>query len=119
MATGTWITHVFVGVPVTNYASARAWYEQFFGRPPDLLPKADEAVWQVTPTGLIYVVADRQRAGDGLVAVAVPDLARALAELAGRGLEIPPTQKVGNEPSNVVFHDPDGNAIKVFAAPDT
>jgi hypothetical protein len=54
MATGTLITHVFVGVPVTNYASARKWYEQFFGRPPDVVPKEDEAVWQVTTTGLIY-----------------------------------------------------------------
>jgi catechol 2,3-dioxygenase-like lactoylglutathione lyase family enzyme len=119
MATGTLITHVFVGVPVTNYASARIWYEQFFGRPPDVVPKEDEAVWQVTTTGLIYIVADRKRAGRGLVVIAVSDLGRCLAELAGRGLEIPATETVGSEPMNVVFHDPDGNTIKVFAAPDT
>lgn len=119
MATGTLITHAFVGIPVTNYESARTWYEQFFGRPPDVLPKEDEAVWQVTTTGLIYIVADRQRAGHGLVVIAVRDLERCLAGLAGRGLEIPPTETVGSEPMNVVFHDPDGNTIKVFAAPDT
>jgi glyoxylase I family protein len=107
------------GVPVTNYASARTWYEQFFGRPPDVAPKEDEAVWQVTTTGLIYIVADRQRAGSGLVVIAVSDLERGLAALAGRGLEIPPTEAVGSEPMKAVFHDPDGNTITVFAAPDT
>ena len=118
MATGALITNVFVGVPVTNYASARKWYEQFFGRPPDVVPKEDEAVWQVTTTGLIYIVADRKRAGRGLVVIAVTDLERCIAELAGRGLEIPPTETVASEPMNAVFHDPDGNTIKVFAAPD-
>jgi predicted enzyme related to lactoylglutathione lyase len=119
MSTATVITHVFVGIPVTNCASARTWYEQFFGRPPDIVPKEDEAVWQVTTTGLIYIAADRQRAGRGLVVLAVNDLERCLAELAGRGLEIPPTETDGGEPMNAVFHDPDGNTIKVFAAPDT
>jgi hypothetical protein len=51
--------------------------------------------------------------------IAVGNLERCLAELAGRGLEIPPTETVGSEPMNAVFHDPDGNTIKVFAAPDT
>jgi catechol 2,3-dioxygenase-like lactoylglutathione lyase family enzyme len=119
MSTATVVTHVFVGIPVTNYASARTWYERFFGRPPDVVPKEDEAVWQVTTTGLIYIVADRQRAGRGLVVLAVSDLERWLAELAGRGLEIPPTETAGGEPMNAVFHDPDGNTIKVFASPAT
>src|ERR1700704_4580092 len=119
MSTATVITHVFVGIPVTNCASARTWYEQFFGRPPDVVPKEDEAVWHVTTTGLVYIVADRRRAGRGLVGLAVSHLERFLAELAGRGIEIPPTETVRSEPLNTVFHDPDGNTIKVFAAPST
>jgi predicted enzyme related to lactoylglutathione lyase len=117
MATDALMTHLFVGVPVASYAPARAWYEQFFGRPPDVFPKEDEAIWQVTTTGLIYIVADKQRAGHGLVVIAVHDLELCLAELAMRGVEIPPTESVGGEPMNVVFHDPDGNTIKVFAVP--
>ena len=113
------IAHVFVGVPVTNFASARAWYEQFFGRPPDGVPMEGEAVWQATTTGSLYIVADRKRAGRGLVVIAVDDLERCCVELAARGLEIPPMQSVGGEPVNVVLHDPDGNTIKVFAGPDT
>ena len=113
------ITHVFVGIPVANYAAARTWYEQFFGRPPNVVPKEAEAFWQVTTTGLIYIVADRERAGRGLVVIAVSDLERYLADLEARGLQIPPTASVGDEPMNVVFHDPDGNTIKVFAAPET
>ena len=117
MAAGAQITHVFVGVPVMDYGLARTWYEQFFGRPPDVIPKEDEAVWEVTTTGLIYIVADEERAGRGLVVIAVNNLEQYLAELAARGLEIPPTETAGSEPMNAVFHDPDGNTIKVFAAP--
>jgi hypothetical protein len=79
----------------------------------------DEAVWQVTTTGLIYIVADRERAGRGLVVIAVSHLERCLAELAGRGLEIPPAETVAIEPTKAVFHDPDGNTITVFAAHET
>jgi hypothetical protein len=85
MAAGSLITHVFVGVPVTNYASARTWYEQFFGRPPDVVTKEDDAVWQVTTTGLICIVADRQRAGRRLVVIAVSDLDMTCVLLSWRG----------------------------------
>jgi hypothetical protein len=30
-ATGSLIARLIVGVPVTNYAAGRTWYEQFFG----------------------------------------------------------------------------------------
>ena len=51
--------------------------------------------------------------------IAVKDLEGYLAELAGRGLEIPPSESVGGEPMNAVFHDQDGNTMKLFAGPET
>jgi hypothetical protein len=50
--------------------------------------------------------------------IAVSDLERYFAELAGRGLEMPPTESGGAEAMNAVLHDPDVNTIKVFAAPN-
>lgn len=38
---------LFAGIPVTDYAAARPWYERFFGGQPSFLPNDTEAVWQV------------------------------------------------------------------------
>src|SRR6266545_4508415 len=73
------MTHVFAGLAVCDYEAARAWYERLLGRPPDMLPKADGAVWQLSGTALIYVVADHERAGNGLLTVAVDNLDELLA----------------------------------------
>ena len=43
---------LFVGIPVTDYAAARPWYERFFGRAPSFLPNDTEAVWEVA--GHVY-----------------------------------------------------------------
>jgi hypothetical protein len=52
------ITHLFAGLPVKDLDAALDWYERFCARPPDTRPNADEAVWQLVPSGLIYVVRD-------------------------------------------------------------
>jgi hypothetical protein len=45
------ITHVFAGVAVADYDSAREWYERLLGCPPDMLPTHGEAVWRLVETG--------------------------------------------------------------------
>lgn len=61
------ITEVFAGIATADYRSALAWYERLLGRPPDLLPKEDEAAWQLTEAGWIYVRGDTNRAGKALL----------------------------------------------------
>jgi catechol 2,3-dioxygenase-like lactoylglutathione lyase family enzyme len=104
------MTHLFAGLPVADLEPALAWYERLLGRPPSMRPHPGEAVWQFTDTGLIYVVTDAERAGNGLITVIVDDLAGLLAEIAARGLEpdvVPATGRAR-------FVDPAGNSI-VFA----
>jgi catechol 2,3-dioxygenase-like lactoylglutathione lyase family enzyme len=108
------VTHVFTGLPVTDYEPARDWYERLLGRPPDMLPTKDEAVWHLASAGSIYVVADRERAGSGLLTIAVGDLEEQLAALAEHGI---PNAEAGareGEPRKVVVTDPDGNTISFF-----
>ena len=57
------ITHLFVGVAVSEFDTASRWYEALLGRPPDMLPKGREAVWHVTALGSMYITADPARAG--------------------------------------------------------
>jgi catechol 2,3-dioxygenase-like lactoylglutathione lyase family enzyme len=68
------VEHVFAGIPVADYAAARAWYERLFGRAPELLPNDNEAAWKLTETAWVYVVGDAERAGSGLVTILVDDI---------------------------------------------
>jgi hypothetical protein len=66
-----------------------------------MIPTAGEAVWRLTDSASLYVVADEERAGRSQVAIAVRDL----GEL---GLEVE-----SGGPAVVV--DPDGNKLTLFA----
>jgi catechol 2,3-dioxygenase-like lactoylglutathione lyase family enzyme len=105
------IDHVFAGVPVTDYAAARAWWERLVGRPPDLIPNDHEAAWQLTETGWIYIDADAGPAGQALITVLVDDLDRHVAELAERGLATEPIDTVAGVVRTARITDPDGNRI--------
>jgi|GEM_PF-5347286 len=47
---------LFAGIPVTDYAAALPWYEQFFAGRPSFLPNDIEAVWEVAEHRYIYIV---------------------------------------------------------------
>src|SRR5512132_1809222 len=98
-------THLFAGVPVSDFDMAVAWYERLLGRPPDVLPHEREAMWHLVGEGSIYVVLDAQRAGSALVTLAVDDLA-----------DHPTEPGPGGMPT-AVLDDPDGNRIKLFEDP--
>jgi predicted enzyme related to lactoylglutathione lyase len=111
------ITHVFAGVPVADYDSARAWYERLMGRPPNMLPTEHEAVWQLAETSLIYVVRDADRAGKALLTIAVDDLEGHLAGLAERGIAPGAVESVAGVGRKAVITDPEGNMISFFEDP--
>ena len=105
------VTHVFSGIAVRDFTSAKGWYEQLFGRPPDMLPHDTEAVWNLAHGGLVYVVGDTERAGSSLVALMVADLEETLAGVAERGLPIPPIEVMGSGARKAALTDPDGNRV--------
>jgi len=107
-------SYLFAGVPVADYVSSRGWYELLLGRPPDRFPTENEAVWQLTDSGLIYVVGDVRRAGRALLALAVDDLDEHVAQLAQRGLQTGPIETEPGQFRRVVIADPDGNKISLF-----
>jgi glyoxylase I family protein len=97
------IEHVFASIPVADYAAARAWYERFFGRAPDLVPNEIEACWQMTDTAWVYIIEDAENAGRGLVTLLVDDLAAWSDE---EDESIPGMRRAE-------ITDPDGNRIQV------
>jgi predicted enzyme related to lactoylglutathione lyase len=104
-------TQVFAGIVVSDYESAVAWYEQLFGRTPDLIPNDREAAWQLVDSGWIYLLADPARAGGGVVTVLLDDLDEMLGELRDRDIAYGAIETLGGGARKTVVTDPDGNEI--------
>ena len=105
------ISYVFAGLVVTDRDRATAWYERLLGRPPTFLPNDAEAVWQIASTASVYLLADPARAGHGVVALVVDDLATTLGEIAGRGITTWEIEEIPGAGRKANFVDPDGNRV--------
>ena len=105
---------VLAVVPVSDLASADGWYEALFGRPADNRPMATLVEWQVTPGGWVQVTVDTERAGSGLLNLAVDDLGATRDELRARGVETGAIQPVSKGVELSAASDPDGNAVTLI-----
>jgi glyoxylase I family protein len=103
-------THLFAGLAVRDLGVALDWYAALLGRPPDVRPAADEALWHLGP-GSVFLRVDAARAGGGLLALAVPDLDAHLSAVAARGL---PAERLHATPPRSILHDADGNEVTLF-----
>ena len=107
------IKAVFAGLPVADFDAAIDFYERFFGRPADLVPKEGDSAWQLAGPGWVYVVHDAERAGRGLLTILVDDLEQHVAELAGRGIEAGEIERIPSTLARTVVTDPEGNTIQL------
>ncbi len=107
----TGIEALFAAIPASDLPVAVEWYSRLFARPPDVVVHEDEVMWRTTEAAWLYVVVDRERAGRGVVTLAVADLDATLAELSGRGLVGGPVAAVGTAGRRSVHTDPDGNCV--------
>jgi len=109
-------SYLFAGIAVADLAAEVDWFSRLFGRPPDILPNADEAMWGATGSGSVYLVHRPGRAGHGHLALAVDDLDRWISELAARGIE---AVRVETVPAGrkLVLADPEGNEIALAEVP--
>ena len=110
------IRYTFAGLPVADFRAAYDWYVRLLGRAADMFPHDTEAVWRLTPTGAIYVVQDPDRAGSGLLTVALDDLDAYEEQLREAGLAFE-EQVAGHAPRRLVVRDADGNTLAFFQDP--
>ena len=108
------IEHVLAVVPVSDIERADTWYEALFGRPADNRPMPSLLEWQVTGAGWVQVTVDADRAGSGLLNLAVDDLAATREELATRGVDTAEIQPVNKGVELLAMSDPDGNTITLI-----
>ena len=109
--------HFFAGVAVADGERAWPWYERLFGRSADMSPHQGERVWRLSEGASVYVVEDRDRAGGGLITLALAELERELASLARRAIAFERHDGGATRPATAVVIDPDGNRITLFEAP--
>jgi predicted enzyme related to lactoylglutathione lyase len=108
---------LFAGIPVRDYATAAAWYEQLLGSPPSFLPNDTEAVWELAEYRYLFIEVRPERAGHALHTVFVSDFDTRIRQIAERGLEPAESETYSNGVRKATFHDPDGNEIGFGGAP--
>lgn len=109
-------THAFAGLAVADYTAAYSWYARLFERPADMFPHDTEAVWRLSSSCSIYIVQDAERAGHGLVALAVDDLEAHERRLREAGIAFD-AHADGSTPRRLVVEDGDGNTLTFFQDP--
>jgi glyoxylase I family protein len=110
------VSFVFAGVAVADFAAAYEWYVRLLGRGADMFPHERESVWRLTPSGSIYVVEDRERAGSSLVTLALDDLDACERRL--RDGEFSFSEEIdGGAPRRLVVRDHHGNTLTFSKIP--
>lgn len=102
---------LFACAAVSDLDRAQEWYARFFGRPPDLVPNEQEAMWKATGSAWVCVVQDAGLAGRGVITLAVPHLDESIEALATRGVAVGPVARVADAGCKAIAADPDGNSI--------
>jgi catechol 2,3-dioxygenase-like lactoylglutathione lyase family enzyme len=108
--------HLFAGLRVRDFQTARPWYERLLGEP-TFLPHATEAVWTLAEDRSVYVVEHADGAGNGVVTIFVEDLDARVAAIAARGLEPDERLTYSNGARKTLYRDPDGNELGFGGAP--
>jgi catechol 2,3-dioxygenase-like lactoylglutathione lyase family enzyme len=109
------MTHLFVGVPVSDLEAGIDWYTRLFGRQPDRRV-GEEMLWEIDEHATLFIEPSAASAGTGRITRAGLD---ALLEgLATRRIQHEPIETYSNGVRHVKIPDPDGNAIAFAEPPD-
>jgi hypothetical protein len=102
---------LFAGIRVSDYQSARSWYERLLGGEPTFIAHETEAVWEVDEDRHLFIEEDTQNPGGALITIFIDDLEARVAAIAARGIE--PAERVTytNGVRKALYRDADGNEI--------
>ena len=107
------VEHVLAVVAVSDIEAGRSWYSKLFGRDPDNNPMPDLVEWQVVDGGWVQVTEDPQRAGHGMLNLAVSDIEEGVAEVRECGLEPGRIVEANKGVRLCAIADPDDNLIQL------
>ena len=107
---------LFAGIPVSDYKTARPWYERLLGAEPSFIAHATEAVWELAEHRYVFILEDTDGAGRALHTIFVDDLDARVAEIASRGIEPDERVTYPGKARKAIYRDADGNEIS-FGGP--
>jgi hypothetical protein len=102
---------LFAGIPVSDHAAAKPWYERLLGAEPAFDPHATESVWELGEHRYVYIVEDAERAGRAVQLIFVEDLDAMVAEIASRGIEPVERETYPGKARKAIYRDADGNEV--------
>ncbi len=108
---------LFAGNRVSDFASAKAWYERLMGGEPAFMPNDIEAVWALDEHRWLYIIEDPERAGHAVNTILVDDLDARVADIASRGIEPTEREEYDSGARKALYHDADGNEIGFGGVP--
>jgi len=82
---------LYAGIPVSDYATALAWYERLLGSPPSFVASDTEAVWELAEHRSVAIEHRPEHAGHAMHTIFVDDFDALVTEMADRGIE--PTKR--------------------------
>ena len=102
---------LFAGNRVSDYETAKAWYERVLGAEPSFNPHATEAVWELAEHRWLFIVEDAEAPGRAIHTIFVDDLDARVADIAARGIEPDEQVTYSGKARKAIYRDPDGNEI--------
>ena len=109
---------LFAGIRVSDYGTAKAWYERLLGSEPSFIAHATEAVWELAEHRSIFIEEEADGAGQALHTIFVDDLDTLVADIASRGIEPDERVTYPGKARKAIYRDPDGNEIGFGGAID-
>ena len=109
---------LFAGIRVSDYGTAKAWYERLLGSEPSFIAHATEAVWELAEHRSIFIEEEADGAGQALHTIFVDDLDTLVADIASRGIEPDERITYPGKARKAIYRDPDGNEIGFGGAID-
>ena len=109
---------LFAGSRVSDYATARPWYERLLGAEPSFIPHATEAVWELAEHRFLFIVEESEGAGRAIHTIFVEDLDTLVADIASRGIETDERVTYPGKARKAIYRDADGNEIGFGGAID-
>jgi predicted enzyme related to lactoylglutathione lyase len=104
----------FTGVPVSDLARGRDFFERLLGRPADVVVTDDEVMWRLAEAAWLYALVDADRAGHAVVTLSVADLDATLAEIGSRGITPQSLEEVGDAGRKATVADADENVVAII-----
>jgi glyoxylase I family protein len=108
------ITGVTMQLDVSDITRSRGFYDELFGREPEIIVDDDTQEYEVHPGFWLQLARTDDPTATSRLRLGTDDIEAARAEIAGRGVEVTPIDTVPEVVAWCDFTDPDGHPLGLY-----